>query len=443
MKVIEQTVFSPVTFNSSCCNLHKHSSGQRSQVIAFVHGLGGSGYGTWEDFPRFLFDGDNFDVATFNFQGLFRGQGESTMVHEIVSSLWELDERYESIYLIGHSHGGLLVEAAAADYLTTYLARGNQVTPLAAMVLLAVPRAGTGWVPKWLPLPPGKLRMLKRDDAIQERLDEFISSSVQSETTADVPAGRVLCPIYVCAAGRDRWVSQFSSTFGISGRQRIHLALSHRELAKPSIEEREVVDWLVKLARDVNETRQQWHREEKGRGEILASLPPEASPTVVTEFWGHSDCAEWEAAYNQARNEVSTPELVALDRRDMKQGTPVDLLITVSKAVEIIGSPAQARSAVNSAHNKRMENEKLTVGLSSVGCEFEEAARNIRQWLGQLQDTTSVYVQGVADTSALYIVMLQWLQLVIERDPRRVVRLSPERLLEMERPEVRVSESLQ
>ncbi|HVT64283.1 MAG TPA: alpha/beta hydrolase [Mycobacteriales bacterium] len=426
MKVIDQDSFDANEgFNSSRCNLHRHVASPSRRVAVFVHGLGGSGYGTWGDFPRLMFDRESVDVAIFDFPTFHRrlahrGVSSEAMRDQVRQALEQLAIDYESVLAIAHSLGGIVAEEAAALYLQAELALNQRLTPLSALILLGSPRAGTGWVPNWAPAPIDELKSLKRAVETHRRRDSFMTDFVQRHCVADVRVGQVLCPVYAATATEDRWVSEFSAMFGVPTRQRQVLATSHKELVKPTEDDCEVVDWVVRVASDVADVREQWTREEGLRVSSLSGHPPEKSPTVVTEFWGDADSTEWEEAYNDVRREVSTPELAAVDRRGGDPDSRVDLLISVSNASRVIAQPEHTRTTVTAAHARRADHGGLSVGLAPVGDDAPAAGIVINGYLADLSPLPSIYVNPAINTAALRAVMTRWLLLVMERDPRSV-----------------------
>src|SRR5262245_53141685 len=74
--VTQPTFAGPMTFDDGGWALHRHSATPSDDLVLFVHGLGGSGNGTWRKFPAFVFDSPvKHDVAVYNYRTLHRRLG--------------------------------------------------------------------------------------------------------------------------------------------------------------------------------------------------------------------------------------------------------------------------------------------------------------------------------------------------------------------------------
>jgi pimeloyl-ACP methyl ester carboxylesterase len=392
-----------------------------------VHGLNGSGYRSWKTFPLYLFEGrvgQPVDIAVYDYVTFMRrlhGRGASLSfcVRQLVGSLSELDQDYESIFLLGHSLGGVVAEAVAKQYLQDQRMPGpSEVTPLAALILMAAPRAGSAWA---FPLFQGFIREFRRLKRLSESsydVDDFFSTFVQTDNTAYVHPGKTLLPRYACIGGADRFVSSFSAGFGIPKSQKLYLSEGHSSIVKPSPGKDEQVRWLLKVMAEVQEVRRQREREDRHSATRTAMPSEEPPATLVTEFWGDTNSLLWEETYNKARRAASTADMLIQDNR-VAPDSAVDLLISVSDANAVLREEQTEKDKVVAAYNRRKGEARLNVGISSVGPTWRRAEQMVDQWLSAQPWLPGIFVEGVRDQIALEGVILRWLQLLIERDPSR------------------------
>jgi pimeloyl-ACP methyl ester carboxylesterase len=423
---LEQESFHQGRFTGSRMNLHTRQRGASRALLVFIHGLNGKGYKTWGRFPEFMFNDYSFDVAIFDYISLVRrlkGGGASLdfCVRRLADCVRELEAQYGSIYLVGHSLGGLLAEAAAKDYFQRKAMEDHRpIAALSGIVLMASPRAGSA---RAYPVvrnlfPEGK--WLRRGSTQSEELDNFYSYHVQSSNIAYTSTAQVLLPRYICLGGGDRLVDGFSAGFSIPEPQKLRLFENHRSIVKPTSPNDEQVRWIQKIISDVNDVRKQWVRERRqadARARTSQSAYP-ITPMLITEFWTGTSGRVWEQLYNEVRSSVGSPDLDVLDHRDAV-GASVDLLIAVSDAGAVMHGSSQEKSMVMRAHARRKVDEKLTVGISSVGAQCVDARKEVEQWLDAMMTLPSIYVEEAADSDALRSVMAKWLQIIIGRDPRR------------------------
>jgi pimeloyl-ACP methyl ester carboxylesterase len=410
-------------------NLHTRSQGRTQDLVVFVHGLNGTGYKTWGNFPAFLFNDYSRDVAIFDYRtGLRRlggGAKFSFYIEQFAECIRELATEYSSIFLLGHSLGGLLIEAAVREYLIdramTYDLRA--IEPIAGIVLMASPRAGSAWAIPILRRIVSEGRWLQRGSSHTARIDDFFSSYIQNYNTVSIESEKTLVPCYGCLAGNDWFVNAFSAGFGIPSSQKRRLIRGglykgHSSIVKPPKADEEQVRWLVKVIREVNEVREQRRREIHHAGTRTRAIVPPLAPVIVTEFWPSSSGRPWAEIYNEVRRSAATPDLEVHDYRDAP-GLPLDLLMAVSDAETVLLPGSHERSKVEEARARREANERLTVGISPVGERSGEAKGQVEQWLHAIGWLPSMYVEEAVDTHALRIVLARWVQVVVDRDPRR------------------------
>lgn len=213
---------------------------KNKRLAIFVHGLGGSRYGsdsTWGNFPKFLYeDFPNADIGLYSYRTALRRLGLRKSVEIeaeakiLATCIRELPE-YKSIVLIGHSLGGILAKGAVAN-----LASTNQkkiLLRLKGLFLMAAPQLGSlkvWWPIQWL---SSDLRILKPHSRYLANIDQTFRDHLWLEE-ARGPVGRNRLPTWAIVAAGDRWVDPLSATIGLTAKQISTVSGSHTEIVKPA-----------------------------------------------------------------------------------------------------------------------------------------------------------------------------------------------------------------
>ena len=424
---LPQADFVSVKFGPGRLNLHVAKGGDSHSVVVFVHGLSGKGYKTWGQIPPRLFsgsEGEAVDVAVYDYvSGIrrlrSRGASFDFWVKQLAAHLHKLEGSYHNIFLVGHSLGGLIVEAAAMKFVqASRKSYAEAASPLAALVLVAAPRAGSGWaLPALARLLPD-FSVLGRLTNRNADVDEFFATNVERLNTVSSATGRFVLPTYAALAGADRYVSTFSAAFGVPTGQRLHLTGSHSSIVKPADHDSEIVCWLHGLITERRQVAEQAARERLHAASRPPPLAIAARPTIVTKFWSDPSGLLWEQLYNEARRTASTHTVTVHDVRDVPDAD-VDLLIAVHDADLVLALSAGVRESVHRARVECDLHRSLTVGISPVGPAYQPAELTLLDWLAHMPHCHSVYVAGAEDADQLRDLMARWLQVVISRDPRR------------------------
>ncbi len=423
---LRQDTYVPMPFNASKTNVHYSDSYPSDVLVIFIHGLGGSGYGTWGDFPKYLFDcpsQDRCDIGLFDYVSGFRKFHARTApmtvyINQVVDAIRQTEHYYDSIFLVGHSLGGVVAEAAAVSYLQNSPPRQFHATsPLAAVIYMGAPRAGSQWVLPLLRKLGDEGRLLRPMSSHSVGVDEYLASRTDTALTAPLAADRVFLPRYAFYSGTDIWVNQFSSTFGIPGPQRIPLVVSHTKMPKPPTSDAAQVLRLQEIIRDVIEARRQRIRESIHSGVHSVAPAQTVGPTVTTEFWAPADASDWVQVYNEVRRTATNADVAVLDSSN--SNSEVNLLISASHAEAVLDPQSAERQRFDQAHAKRMDSQKLMVGLTPVGPTAAAAATVILEWHNSLGAVPHIYIEGAANTADLRSTMAKWIQLIIDSDPRR------------------------
>lgn len=426
---LAQASFQPANFDVSHTNLHCSGTSPSRVLAIFIHGLGGSGYGTWGNFPKYVFEApgeDRCDVAIFDYASGFRRvktrkAAKASMhfyISQVVDAIRQTANEYDSIFLVGHSLGGLIAESAATDYLLNRPPNPyGEISPLAAIVYMGSPRAGSLWSPPVIGNLIGEGRMLQAFPSHSAGIDSYMVSHTDVALTSPLTPHHTFLPRYAFYSGSDRWVKQFSSTFGIPANQRIPLMSSHTAMTKPSHPNSEQVARLHAIIRDVTSARLQRERELAHTHLHADKQGAIASTAITTEFWAPADASHWFQVYNEVRQFVGNSNITVLDRG--ASDSEVDLLISASHAQGVADDQPVEVEKFEKAHAKAKGNPKLTLGLVPVGVKASDAVNVILGWHASAGSTPNVYVEAAPDTNALRNILTSWIGLVIDKDPRR------------------------
>ncbi len=427
VKQLPQQVFAKGKFDGAGLNLHLHPTRGAGKLVLFVHGLSGAGYGTWKAMPKMMFDGDKgepVDVALFKYRSGYRallqwGADPGVVARRLTTQLSELADRYDEIYIIAHSLGGLVAGAAMQDYLQeSGRASREALTPVASLIYFASPRAGSVWATLLRALHFREGPWLKRNGEPLRRFEEFHERNIQNRALARAEENEFLIPLYCLGGERDLFVDHFSASFGIPTTQRMPLDLGHIRSAKPTQDNYAQLRWLYRIIRDVSQVRQTWtQRQQKVMND--QGMPPPPRPYVVTELRTSTSGLEWRMAYNTVRSNLSNESLEVHDHADAAHDD-VDVLLTVHDADNVVGNDSDDRATVEAAEVQHQARQgSLLVGVSAVGGQSEAAVNVINDWLKLSSFTGTFFVGGVQDLEGLAALMMQYIQAKIEQHPRR------------------------
>jgi predicted alpha/beta hydrolase family esterase len=428
---LRQSRFAAAAFDSGRFNLHVSPEAQRRTLVVLVHGLSGSGYKTWGDVPERLFsgaDGPPVDVGIYDYRSGLRRLGHGAAdfgiwVAQLEDQLRDLEGTYSDIFLVGHSLGGLLIEELAVSYLRQRAQNGQRdAGALAALVLIASPRAGSGWA---VPLLGGliyEFRLLRRLNSRSAEVDAYFATYVERLNVVEAAPGRIVLPVYAVIGGSDRLVSRFSAAFGVPTPQRRHLDAGHVAIVKPRPGDSELTGWLRRNVLNARlGVRQQAIRQLRHDVHRPALSGVDSGRVVITQFMTDSSGLLWEEIYNEARRSATTATMAVRDARDVP-GNDIDLLIAVYDTALVLADDPAVHAAVLHAVSRLDRQGSMAMGICPVGADFLAAEATVRQWLHQCSPTASVYVNGASDVTGLRATLARLLHLVIGRDPRHDIR---------------------
>lgn len=431
-RFIEQSAFLPADFDHSGLNVHTRPNKDATAAVVFVHGLGGDGYGTWGIWPELVFEQDtveSLDVILFRYDSFYRawrnrklGAQLPFVAAQLADWVRELseDHGYADIYFVAHSLGGLIVESTVQQYLDQLAEKATPVTSIAAIFVLASPRAGAG-----LALGPFRqlipeIEWLRRKSPQLLQAESFFASRVESlGTTASAGGRQFLIPRYSAMAGGDRVVSKMSGLFGVPEQQRLRLNGNHRSIVKPDRVNQAQHLRLLKIVERAGEIRRTWRREQRHAVKFEAgshSFPP----LLVTELRSDDIQVTWERAYNRALSLASTDDVRVFDNRNsaVPPSHETDILVCVHDAENIKNGGELCRPVINAAYEQHQRQRSLTVLIVVIGAEHEQAKGIIQSWLPD-PPYRSLSLEGVPSAEDLSDLLALWMEVVVERDPVR------------------------
>lgn len=429
LRCFRQELFEPQSFDDTGLNVHERMAERANSVVLFIHGLNGSGYGTWREWPRMVFeaaDVDPLDVAVYdyltNLKALIKARrfGADLDFHatQLAHLLRQLADKYANIYIVAHSLGGLLSEAAVQRYIVGLGNHAAEMTNVAALIMLASPRSGSRFAPSLLRPFVSEFRWLHRHSKQAAVADNFFSTRVESKAVASAVHRAHVLPRYVAAANYDRVVKNMSATFGVPDEQRLPLKGTHTSIVKPTEDNNPQHRWLLQIVREVQELRTQWRRSQDHQRRT--AVPHSDAPVnyLVTELRSDRRQARWERAYNEARAAAGGADLIVYDQRQSINSATVDLLITVHESDAIIENQRRVREAFNSAYDDHERHPHLSVVVSPVGPTYIEAENVVLEWLPK-QPNRDFSVTGARDADMFRQVVADWINVVAFRDTRR------------------------
>lgn len=420
---LRQAEFSAADFTSARFNLHTSIDGNRERLVVLVHGLGGKGYKTWGTVPEDLFSGKfgpAVDIGIFDYRSGHRRITKGTADFkywslQIGTQVRELESAYSEIFLVGHSMGGMLIEDVAMRYLVDRRFAGKYGSgPLAALVYIASPRAGSGWAVPILSSLIYEFRILRRFSARDAEIDSFYSTRVERLNVTVTAPGRIVLPAFAALAASDRLVTRFSSTFGVPETQRLYLEGGHTSIVKPKQTDDDLVGWLsrnvILACSDVRRQadRETWHNARARRTSTMGN-----QRSVVTKLISLPSNIEWAEQYHDARRSVDTP---AVRVRDMdvvpESHGQVDLIIAIFDATH--GSArTEPRDALLGRLKEEAESQpSALVGVCPVGQNSDAA---VAAMSSTLFDRAEAYVIGANDMPELRAAIERLFRLAIRR----------------------------
>jgi pimeloyl-ACP methyl ester carboxylesterase len=421
--LIQQETFQPCDFQGDTgLNVHQSKAQRSSVLVVFVHGLGGHGYRTWGALPEIIFNdkSNHRDVAVFDYaSGLRRQLGRRDPVardiaEELTGELREVISIYEHIFLVGHSMGGTVAELAVKlwfDRQPRYSL--TAITPIAALLTIATPRAGSLRMPRILGFH-SDARFLRPHSAISRELDVFSSTHLETRLTDQPMRGRILLPRFALVANSDKWVDYFSVTFSLPAGQVRLVRGSHSSIVKPRRPNATVVLWLQECIEHVLLVRR------RVQLSSITGLRVPAPPVIVTRFLGNFDEPDWEYAYLVACRDLEAEiGIQVVDSRDLVESIPISIAVRVIASSSVNPDNIIQREVLMADSGAQQLDGHYTLAISPNGIDHETAVSVIKAWIGEGPAGVARWIHGSNDVLALRKLVFKWLRTLAARYPHR------------------------
>ncbi|NIL90216.1 hypothetical protein RhoFasSB10_02537 [Rhodococcus fascians] len=416
-------------FDSSNMNVHQHKLARSKSIVVFVHGLGGKGYETWKNFPKYVFEdveGPPRDVAVYRYCDgpssvvRFRPKLEAYL-KQLSREIEELSELYDDIYFAAHSLGGLMSLQAVKHYFQSAPRAAGDIQSVAGFFLFGSPQAGSRWAVKAASLLVHELKWLVPYSKAQEDVSEFLSNHVYGIIDTLPTGHRSVIPRMACIGLRDKFVTSFSATTGIPSAQVERLECTHTDLVKPESNTSPQVRWLLNEIARVSIMRQERrlsteHASPETVGPVARA---DYDPTrLVTEVWLDTDSRAWEAVYREACTAASNENVEVIDIFEVPSNTNAELHMSLHHSQNII----QGRQVDMVKIDVTFDNTASEISIFAVGHGHSEAVNKIKDRLGAeraAQHQGRLYIEGVANQAKLRQVLAEVIAQAVSRRSRK------------------------
>jgi hypothetical protein len=211
-----------------------------STVVVLVHGLFGCRSGknsTWRGLIRELVGiAPPLDIALHDYKtGFARWRiwapvGVETDAAVLVTHLQQLATQYESVIVVAHSLGGLVVLQALLDL---QLKDKVALRRIVGLFAFAVPFFGSTKVPWWTKLISSDARALMIHSPTVTRLSREFSARFKLKLTPRLSQHNHI-PAFAFVAVEDQWVKEISARGPIPNEQCASFSKHHNSICKPA-----------------------------------------------------------------------------------------------------------------------------------------------------------------------------------------------------------------
>jgi pimeloyl-ACP methyl ester carboxylesterase len=372
----DQPQFEEFPFNEALLNLHRHFGDRvAKRVIVFVHGLGGNGYNTWEKLPQFVFDDssrDPVDVALFDY---FSGHRRRVLerptlpvIAEILTErLQDLSKRYDEVFVVAHSMGGLISIDALRSYIRQREEEPGLLRVLAGVIFIATPFNGSRLAD--YPILRELLsesEQLAPSSAYQQDLRQFITDNIDTKNRVGLTPEQYKLPLWAIIGGLDRIVHRSSATFGIDESQiRTAVNRGHTGVVKPQESDSQIVTWVRDMVDEISSLRTTIR--DAAAQATRAALRNAPAHLVLVELFLEADANDsWQPLYEYVVQSAGSALVQVEDRFISGSRFPPNLLISAHRSHDLIARRTMTRLKVEELRRRYDDGESharaITVG---------------------------------------------------------------------------------
>ncbi|WP_181698794.1 alpha/beta fold hydrolase [Nocardia sp. GTS18] len=395
-----QDVFTPFDFRNAKLNLHQQRGRRPTSVFVFVHGFMGQGYNTFQDFPKYIFEGSHpegrADIAIYDYfsghRQFFLGRASLDKVAaNLAESFHQLSRLYDDIYIVAHSMGGLITLDAIRKYLQDYDPQFNLLKPIAGVILFDSPLEGSIWSVRFLGLLVREFKILSCGAKLQRDLRKYFDSNVDVNDGPNAGNSHYSIPLFAAWAELGiKVVSTASATAGIPQHQQRCIAANHSGCVKPKSSSHRPVKVVMEavgtISRNRATRRKTWS---EGNHQAISEVGfngatrPKPRNVLVVELHLDPDAFGWKMVYDEVLRLVSetSPEIRAIDAAEGETGWHPDLLLSIHKSVKIVTGDEAAARAVKRVR-ERYEGLDVRTWFVSVGNCNDDAVPRIEALAG-------------------------------------------------------------
>jgi len=371
--------------------IHHEPGEARDALIVFIHGLGGSGYGTWGSIPSHVYGDPQraADVGIFDYvSGKRRRLRVSPALNEVVRELLTQLEglQYQRLVFVCHSMGGIIASTLLRRSHELSRAHGKPpvVQRASGVLALASPRAGARMIVF------GGLkdaRFLRAHNEVVCANEEFFTNQVNTHVDERGQV-RFQIPVWAATATSDRYVDRFTATFGLPVDQISTFRGSHSSFLLGG----DVASWVADNCQKA------------------LTLPQQsrARPTAVhTRFRGHPLHGDWHDSFHRAvrRFLAGRQDLTIYDAsHEPADGLMTDLQIRVLPS-EDCWMP-ETRAEIEQYQDEMNSGSLFALAVAPYGGGADEAARLMTTWVFD----RSTWVHGIDRLDRLEDEIVRWLE---------------------------------
>ncbi|MGY2090465.1 esterase/lipase family protein [Nocardia gipuzkoensis] len=419
-----QDTFSKFSFDDSRTNLHRHHRNAASSVVIFVHGLNGDGYKTWQGFPKFLFEGveEQIDVALFDYySGIQRRLKPARPTPEDIAETFAqrivtLGRRYDEVYIVAHSLGGLIAKAAAKLYLENHASQQGKIASLSGILHFGTPLRGSKLAGPWAKYLLSERRNLRMNAYYQDEIAKFFDENIDTYNSADPSKYKYRLPVFGAYGEFDTTVEKASAVDGVHPAQRQGFDGDHKSIVKPQQKRAPQVTWVRGVIRDIASCRAELraiaNESKPGRA---ANSQTSFEKLLVTELSTDLAGGDWLLPYQEVVKAASTNIIMVRDVRQVASVSKPHLLFSIHANECILTGQTDTKAAIFKAVG-RYNAGGMDVYIIGVGLDMTAARSAVAAWVdicGKKDSQHRLLLDMLPDVNELQIKLADYIGLQV------------------------------